>query len=137
MDDQIFGKIIAKRSIHILGGFAPDWYPNFTLKVSFKDGRYKAEIIDISITTGVRDDSSETTNPFSAYFNKKEYYKNTGDPEWRFNNPIGGVRIGKAAAKAAARPNQGIYNLICKTESEMKDLLSKLHQEMLKTEDDW
>jgi hypothetical protein len=138
MDDLISGKIIAKGSIQISDSTkSVDWYPNFTIIVSFKDGRYKTEITDISITTGVSEFSPGTTKTFKEYFDKKEYYKTSGDPEWRFNNPPGGVRIGKAAARTLARPNQAIYDLISKTESEMKDLLSKLNQEVKTSLDEW
>lgn len=135
--DLISGKIIAKGSIQISESYASDWYPNFTIIVSFKDGRYKTEITDISITSEVSDLNSGTTRPFKEYFDKKETYKKVGDPEWYINTSPAGVKIGKAAAKVAARPNQAIYNLICKTESEMKDLISKLDLEMKKSEDDW
>jgi len=142
MDDLISGKIIAKGSIHISESYgnAPvvvDWYPNFTIKVSFKDGRYKNEIIDISITRGVSEFSSGTTTAFKEYLDRKEIYKNMGDPEWIINNPAGGVKVGKAAANAVAKPNHAIYNLICKTESEMNDLLSKLREAMKKPEAEW
>lgn len=136
MDDRISGKIIAKGSIHISENNV-DWYPNFTIKVSFKDGRYKNEISDISVTSGVSENSSGTTTPFKKYLDKKELYKKTSDPQWFINNHPVDVKIGKAAAKSEARPNQTMYNLICKTESGMKDLLSKLQQEMKKSEDDW
>jgi hypothetical protein len=138
MDDQISGKIIAKGSIQISDSTKTvDWYPNFTIIVSFKDGRYKTGITDISITTGVSEYSTGTTKTFKEYFDKKETYKKLGDPEWYINTPPAGVKMGKAAARVAARPNQILYNLICKTESEMKELLSKLNQEMTKVEDDW
>jgi hypothetical protein len=136
MDDLISGKIIAKGSIQISENNV-EWYPNFTIKVSFKDGRYKAEIIDISITTGVSEFSNGITKPFKEYFDKKETYKMLSDPEWYIKNHPAGVKIGKAAARIAAQPNQTLYNLISKTESEMMDLLSKLHQEMTKSEDEW
>jgi len=142
MDDRISGKIIAKGSIHISESYAPDgygsvpvtidWYPNFTIKVAFKDGRYKNEITDISITSGIQENNTGTTTPFKEYLDKEEKYKNMGDPVWIKNNTSGGAKIEKAVAK-----NQAIYNLICKTESEMKDLLSKLQQEMKKPEVDW
>lgn len=142
MDDRIAGKIIAKGSVHISEsyGSAPvvvDWYPNFTIVVSLKDERYKNEISDVSITTDVQEGSTGTTVPFKKYLEKKEYYKNTGDPIWVRNNPPPGIKIGKAAAKTLARPNRVIYNLICKTGSEMKDLLSKLQEEMKKQEAEW
>ena len=138
MDDLISGKIIAKGSIQISDSTrSVDWYPNFTIKVSFKDGRYKAEITDISITTGVSEYSIGITKPFKEYFDKKETYKMVSDPEWYIKNPPAGVKIGKAAARIAARPNQILYNLISKTESEMMDLLTKLHYQMTKSEDDW
>lgn len=142
MDDRISGKIIAKGSIHISEsyGIAPvvvDWYPNFTIEVSFKDGRYKNEISDISITTNVREGNSGTIIPFKKYLDKKEYYKNTGDTTWIMNNPPPGIKIRKAAAKTLAQPNLAIYNLICKTESEINDLLSKLREAMKKPEAEW
>jgi hypothetical protein len=142
MDDRISGKIIAKGSVHISEsyGLAPvvvDWYPNFTIVVSLKDGKYKNEISDISITTNVQEGSAGTTVPFKKYLDKKEYYKNTGDPTWVMNNPPPGVRIGKSEAKTLAQPNQAIYNLICKTESEIKDLLSKMQIEMRKQQPEW
>lgn len=134
MDDLISGKIIAKGSIQISDSTKTvNWYPNFTIRVSFKDGRYKTNITDISITTGVSEFNTGTTKPFKEYFDKKETYKILSDPEWYIKK----TNVGKAAAKVAARPNQLIYNLICKTESEMKDLISKLQQEMIKSEDDW
>jgi len=146
MDDLISGKIIAKGSIHIsesyVAGYANvpvtvDWYPNFTIKVSFKDGRYKSEISDISITTNVHEGNSGTITPFKKYLDKKEIYKNTGDTTWIMNNPPPGIKIRKAAAKTMAQPNLAIYNLICKTESEMNDLLSKLREAMKKPEAEW
>ena len=138
MDDLISGKIIAKGSIQISDSNKTVlWYPNFTIKVSFKDGRYKSEITDISITTGVSEFSSGTTTTFKEYFDKKESYRRLSDPDGLINNPLGGVKIGKAAARTLARPNKVIYDLICKTESEMKDLLSKLQKEMKMSEDDW
>ena len=134
MDDRISGKIIAKGSIHISDSTGRVvWYPNFTIKVSFKDGKYKNEITDISITTGVGENNSGTTTPFKVYLDKKEVYKKSGDPQWYITK----LKIGKAAAQAAAKPNQTMYDLICKTESEMKDLLSNMQQEMKKSEDDW
>ena len=82
MDDLISGKIIAKGSIQISDSLKTvDWYPNFTIIVSFKDGRYKAEITDISITTGVSEYSIGTTKIFKEYFDKKETYKMSVD-EW-------------------------------------------------------
>ena len=134
MDDRISGKIIAKGSIHISDSTGQVvWYPNFTIIVSFKDGRYKNEITDISITSGVGENSSGTTTPFKEYLDKKEVYKKTSDPGWYINK----LKIGKAAARVAAKPNQTMYDLICKTESGMKDLLSNLQQEMKKSEADW
>ncbi|MDP2888572.1 MAG: hypothetical protein Q8P34_06335 [Bacteroidota bacterium] len=59
------------------------------------------------------------------------------DPEWYIKNPPAGVKIGKAAARIAARPNQVISGLISKTESEMIDLLTKLHHQMTKSEVEW
>lgn len=142
MDDVVSGKIIAKGSVHISEsyGVAPvvvDWYPNFTIKVAFKDGRYRSEISDISITRNFGRDSTGTTTAFKKYFDKKDYYKNKGDTTWLLNNPPPGIKIRKAAAKTLAEPNRAIYNLICKTESEMLDILSKLKQEMKKSEDKW
>jgi len=137
MDDLISGKIIAKGSIHLSESYATDWYPNFTIKVSFKDGRYKNEISDISITTDVHEGNSGTITPFKKYLDKKEFYKNTGDTTWIMNNPTPGIKIRKAAAKTMAQPNLAIYNLICKTESEMNDLLSKLREAMKKPEAEW
>ena len=146
MDDLISGKIIAKGSIHISESYVAgygnvpvtvDWYPNFTIKVSFKDGRYKNEIIDISITTNVHEGNSGTITPFKEFLDKKEIYKNMGDPEWIINNPAHGVKVGKAAANTVAKPNHAIYNLICKTESEMNDLLSKLREAMKNPEVEW
>jgi hypothetical protein len=138
MDDLISGKIIAKGSIPISEGQATRVsYANFTIKVAFKDGRYKSEITDISITSDISELSSGTTTPFKEYFDKKETYKKLGDPEWVYNNPPGGIKIGKAAARARAQPNQDIYNLICKIESEMMAFLSKLNQEMKKSEVAW
>jgi len=136
MDDRVSGKIIAKGSIQISESNVV-WYPNFTVKVSFKDGRYKSEIIDITITTNVSEYSSETKFSFQDYFDKKENYKNLADPVWVMNHGPSGVKITKATAKAEAKPNQIIYNLICKTESEMKDILSKIQFEMKKDEVDW
>ena len=134
MDDLISGKIIAKGSIQISDSTKTvDWYPNFTIIVSFKDGRYKTEITDISITTGVSEFSNGTTKTFKEYFDKKETYKTLSDPGWYIKKS----NLGKSAAKVAARPNQVLYNLISKTESEMMDLLTKLHQQMIKSEDDW
>lgn len=146
MDDRISGKIIAKGSVHISESYVTgytnipvtvDWYPNFTIEVSFKDGRYKNEISDISITTDVHEGNSGTIIPFKKYLDKKEYYKNQGDTTWVINNPPPGIKIRKAAAKTLAQPNQAIYNLICKTESEMNDLLSKLREAMKKPEAEW
>jgi hypothetical protein len=134
MDDLISGKIIAKGSIQISDSTKTvTWYPNFTIIVAFKDGRYKTEITDISITTGVSEFSTGTSKNFKEYFDKKETYKLLCDPEWYIKKS----NLGKSAAKVAARPNQVLYNLICKTESEMKDLLSKLQQEIKKPEVDW
>jgi hypothetical protein len=142
MDDMISGKIIAKGSVHISEsyGIAPvtvDWYPNFTIEVSFKNGRCKNEISDISITTNVHEGNSGTIIPFKKYLDKKEYYKNTGDTTWIIYNPPPGIKIKKAAAKTIAQPNLAIYNLICKTEAEMKDLLSKLREAMKTPEAEW
>ncbi len=138
MDDRVSGKIIAKGSILILESFgSSDRYSNFTIKVSFKDGRYKTDITDISLTNEAPEGSPVTTTPFKTFLDKKEYYKNHGDPDWIINNAPAGVKIGKLAAKAAAQPNQATYNLICKIESEMQDLLSKLQEEIKKSEDDW
>ncbi len=136
MDDRVSGKIIAKGSIQVSESNVV-WYPNFTIKVSFKDGRYKAEIIDITITTDVSEFSSGTTFPFQDYFDKKENYKNLADPEWVMNHGPAEIKITKAAAKAEAKPKRIIYNLICKTESEMKDILAKIQFEMKKDEVDW
>lgn len=134
MDDLISGKIIAKGSIQISDSTKTvDWYPNFTIIVSFKDGRYKTEITDISITTGVSEFSPGTTKTFKEYFDKKETYKMLSDPEWYIKKS----HLGKSAAKVAARPNQILYNLIAKTETEMKDLLSKLNQEVKKSLYEW
>jgi hypothetical protein len=142
MDDRISGKIIAKGSVHISEsyGIAPvvvDWYPNFTIEVSFKDGKYKNEISDLSITTDVHEGNSDTIIPFKKYLDKKEYYKNRGDTTWLINNPPPGIKIRRATAKTLAQPNQAIYNLICKTESEMNVLLSKLREAMKKPEAEW
>lgn len=137
MDDQISGKIIAKGSVQISDSTKTlTWYPNFTIKVSFKDGRYKTEITDISISSGDSEYSTGTTKTFKEYFDKKETYKKLADPEWYMKNPPG-VKIGRAASRTLAKPNQVMYNLICQTEFEMKDLISKLNQEMTKVEDDW
>jgi len=136
MDDRISGKIIAKGSIHISEKYV-DWYPNFTIKVAFKDGRYRGEISNISITRNVARDSTGITTTFKKYLDKKADYKKTADPQWFIDNPPDGIKIGKAAAKGAALPNQISYNLICKTESEMLDILSKLKQEMKKPENNW
>jgi hypothetical protein len=143
MDDRIAGKIIAKGSIHITESYLPgefasvpvliEWYPNFTIIVSFKDGKYKNEITDISITTGVGENSSGTTKPFKEYLDKLDFYKERSDPEWFINKE----KIGKAAAFRSAQPNKATYNLISKTETEMKDLLAKLQSEMKKAEDNW
>jgi len=142
MDDRISGKIIAKGSVHISEsyGMAPvvvDWYPNFTIEVSFKDGRYKNEISDISITTDIHEGNSGTISPFKKYLDKKQYYKNQGDTTWIINNPPPGIKIRKAAAKTMAQPNLAFYNLICKTEFEMNDLLTKLREAMIKPEPEW
>ena len=134
MDDRISGKIIAKGSFHISDSTSNVvWYPNFTIEISFKDGRYKNEITDISITSGVSENSSGTTSPFKKYLDKKENYKNLGDPGWRRSKR----KIGKETAIKASEPYQSIYNLICKTESELKDILSKIQIEMKKSEGDW
>lgn len=134
MDDVVSGKIIAKGSVHISEDKVEhDWYANFTIKVEFKDGRYKSEISDISITRDVSEDSTGITTAFKKYLDKKDYYNTMSDPEWFISKR----KIGKAAAAAAALPNQFMYNSICKTETEMKDLLSKLQQAMKKSEDDW
>ncbi len=106
-------------------------------EIAFKDGRYKSEITDISIISNDFGLSSGTSKPFKEYFDKKETYKKSGDPEWVYNNPPGGIKIGKEAARKLAKPKQDIYNLICKTESEMMVLLSKLNQETKKPEDAW
>ena len=143
MDDRIAGKIIAKGSIHVIESYLPSefadvpvlivWYPNFTIIVSVKDGKYKNEITDISITTGVGENNPGTTEPFKEYFDKKDFYQKRSDPEWFITTE----KIGKAAAFRSAQPNKAAYNLISKTETEMKDLLAKLQQEMKKTEDNW
>ena len=134
MDDRISGKIIAKGSVHVSEIYVPngyslpvtlDWYPNFTIKVSFKNGRYKNEITDISITSVALGTSSEITTAFKVFLDKKVYYKNA-------DTSSGKIKTGKVAAQ-----NQAIYNLIGKTEIEMKNLLDKLQQEMKKPEAEW
>jgi len=68
MDDRVSGKIVAKGSILVVESFvSSDRYANFTIKVSFKDGRYKTEITDISVTNEAQEGSPVTTTPFNIF----------------------------------------------------------------------
>jgi len=146
MDDPVAGKLIGKGSTHIsesyiAGGIVKvpitmDWYPNFTIKVSIKDGKYKCDITDITIKTS-NELLGPMEQPFGTYLNNKDYYKNARDPEWLINNPPQGTKVNKSQAKGAAQALQANYNLICKTEIELNSILVKLQKKMKSTEDNW
>ena len=138
MDDRISGRIIAKGSIPVLNQKGKlGWYANFTIKVSFKDGKYKNEVSNISVLTVATDGGSDVTTPFSAFLDKKEYYQNASDFKWIMKNPPEEIALETDAAKELARKNKSIYDLIIKTELEMKDLLSNVQSKMKETEASW
>lgn len=151
MDDSVAGKLIGKGSTHVSQSYVSggmikipmtiDWYPNFTIKVSVKDGKYKCDITDITIkkpggNIGVVD-VSETETPFSDHLSQKEYYKNASDPEWLFNNPLQGMKMSKSASKNTAPVFNAMYNLTLKTENELNTILASLQKKMKSTDDNW
>jgi hypothetical protein len=151
MDDPIAGKLIGKASTkvsesYVAGGMIKvpmtiDWYPNFTIKVSVKDGRYKCEIIDITIKTPGQNIGTTTTPdteiPFNNCLEGKEFNKNASDPEWLFNNPPQGSKISKSAAKSTAPVFNAMYNLTSKTEIELNAILVSLQKKMKNSDDNW
>lgn len=148
MDDPIAGKLIGKGTTHVsesyvTGGIASipvtlDWYPNFTIKIYIKDGRYKYELTDILIKSSMSvSNSSQMETPFKLYLDQKEYYKNASDADWLINNSPGGIKMSKSNARISAITFKAIYNLTIKTEDEMNGILLKLRQKMEKTDENW
>lgn len=155
MNDPVAGKLIGKASTkvsesYVAGGMIKvpmtiDWYPNFTIKVSVKDGKYKCEITDITIKRlgdninmnfgVVNVPPSEI--PFDDFLKQKEFYKNASDPEWLINNPPQGTKPGKSAAKMSAQVFNATYNLTLKTETELHAIIASLQKKMKSTEDNW
>jgi len=144
MDSPVSGKIIGKGSLHITETYITDgivkvpmkidWYPNFTINIAVKEGRYKCEISNINITSGINDEGlANKDTDFNQFLSQKEYFKNGSDPEWLKNN----TDAPKSTIKIAAKTNQAHYNLIDRTETQMKELLESLKKAMNKSEDDW
>ncbi len=148
MDDPISGKLIGKGTTHVsesyvTGGLGSipitmDWYPNFTIKVSIKEGKYKCEITDILIKSSMSvNNYSQIETPFKLYLEQKEYYKNASDPDWLINNSPNGAKVGKVAARISALTFKAIYNLTIETEEDMKNIIVKLQNKMKSTEENW
>jgi len=149
MEDPTSGKIIGKGSSHIsesyiagkgVGSFFTtiDWYPNYTLKIEVKDGRYKYELTDIKINS--KSEAGTTEIPFADYLAKIDEYKNGSDPEWLMANPspeLKGFKINKSTARILAQTNEAIYKLIQNTNTSIDNLIADLKTAMVKKAEDW
>jgi hypothetical protein len=146
MEDPVSGKIIGKGSNHITESYVVgkgitvmhtkiDWYPNFTLKIEVKDGRYKYELTDIKIKSSSEFGTAEV--PFADYLAKEDEYKNGSDPEWLLANPLPefkDFKMNKSTARIFAQTNEATYKLIQNTKTSIDNLIADLKTNMAKAE---
>lgn len=141
MEDPASGKIIGKGSNHISESYVIgkgltaiftklDWYPNYTLKIEVKDGRYKYELTDIKIKS--ISEFGTTDVAYADYLAQIDEYKNGSDPEWLMANPTGGVKMNKSTAKIFAQTNEATYKLIQNTKTSIDNLIDDLKANMAK-----
>lgn len=148
MDDPEAGKLIGKGSAHISDSYSMsgglisvpitmDWYPNFTITVAVKDGKYKCDINEIFIKKIILGGNPNSPDePFTEYATKKEFFKNASDPDWYAKNTQEGEKLSKATLKKVSQAFSSNYRLICKTEERFTELLSSLQKKM-KESDNW
>lgn len=146
MEDPVSGKIIGKGSSHIAESYVIgkgltaiftkiDWYPNYTLKIEVKDGRYRYELTDIKIKSISEYATSEVA--YADYLAKTDEYKNGSDPEWLLANPspeLKGFKINKSTARIVAQTNEATYKLINNTSTTIDNLIDDLKTNMAKAE---
>lgn len=77
LDDKETGTVIGKGFSPFpikSGGMQISFEMWYTIKIQCKDGRYKAEMYDISYRSDMTENYAET------FFDKKNYYKKNGEP---------------------------------------------------------
>lgn len=148
MEDPTSGKIIGKGSNHIAEGYVVgkgiatifttmDWYPNYTLKIEVKDGRYKYELTDIKIKS-IDSFGNTAEVPFADYIARIDEYKNGSDPEWLLANPTPELKMNKSTARIFAQTNAATYKLIQNTNAGIDNLIADLKANMAKAgNDNW
>ncbi|HSW67478.1 MAG TPA: DUF4468 domain-containing protein [Bacteroidales bacterium] len=146
MEDPTSGKIIGKGSNHVVESYIVgkgitaifttiDWYPNYTLKIEVKDGRYKYELTDIKIKSSSAAGTTEI--PFADYIAKTDEYKNGSDPEWLMANPspeFKDFKMNKSTARIFAQTNEATYKLIQSTNRSIDNLIDDLKTNMTKAD---
>lgn len=150
MDDVTAGKLIGKGYAEVANSYTTagmmkltmfiTWKLNFTITIAVKDGRYKCDITDISVTQYVPGSQymNDIKSPLSDYFKNKDFYKNATDPEWLFSNgDISGTTVSKSSAKQIAPIYGCYYKLIDQTDDKMKSIMLSLQQAMKTSEADW
>lgn len=148
MDDPVAGKLIGKGSVYVSESFVSgkgltavpinlEWYPGFTIKIEVREGRYKCDITDITVTSSAPV-MGTVEQPYQNYLDNIDYYKNGSNPEWLIQNPPQGIKIGKTTAKTAAQTNQAIIKMMNQTEQKIIALMKDLETAMTKApDDDW
>jgi hypothetical protein len=148
MDDPIAGKLIGKGSTYVSESYVSgkgltaipitlEWYPNFSIKVEVREGRYKCDISDITITSSAPVIGTSKI-PFQNYLDNIDYYENGSDPEWLTENPPQGIKLKKAMAKNVAMENLATLKMIRRTQEQIKALMNDLKTTMIKqAKDDW
>lgn len=148
MDDPVSGKLIGKGSTHVSENYisgkglmavpiAMEWYPNFTIKVEVREGRYKCDITDITIkSTSEYLGTVETS--YQSYLEMIDFYKNASDPDWLMQNPPEGHKVGKSLAKATSQAYAATYKMILQTDENIKAIMEDLQKSMkTKSNNDW
>ena len=114
-----------------------DWYPNYTLKIEVKDGRYKYELTDIKIKS-IDSFGNTSEVPFADYIARIDEYKNGSNPEWLMANPTDGIKMNKSTARIFAQTNEATYKLIQNTNTSIDNLIADLKTKMAKANNsDW
>jgi hypothetical protein len=148
MDDSAAGKLIGKGSTQISESYTTSglikvpiliiWHPSFVVNISLKDGKYKCEITDIEIDSQVYGSGfAPTKTSFSLLLIQKDYFKNGSDPEWIVKNVEGAKDLSKNMIKQTVLSNQAHYNLVIKTEDELKNIIASLREAINKYDDNW
>jgi len=152
MDDPTNGKIIGKGSTTVSEAYVMPglvripckliFDVDFTVSIAQKDNKYKVEISDMIVNPSAETMGGQSKIPqktYAEFVSQKEYFKNGSDPEWLINETKSknGLKISNSTAKASSTVNSAYYNIICKTEDEMKLLLKSLELKMKKSEDNW